>query len=329
MTKLVQLLLTLCFAGVLFSQSDRATVTGTVTDPTGAAIPNVLVSATDISTNVKTETRASAEGVYTIPYLVLGTYRVSAEMQGFKRSVETGVALNSGATVRVDLTLEIGTISEQIEVKAAAPQLRQDSAEISQQVDAATILALPLGQTNAGRNILSFAFLTPGAHGDTFDNFKVGGGSSNGVEYVIDGLGASNNTRNNNLEGPGPDSIAEFKVITNSFDAEYGHTTGGLITFVTKSGTNSVHGNFFELLRNNQFDARGAALRQRGEEFLQLGIARGEPVFVLRGLNRPADASAAEARQQCGAPRLERIALAQRLLDLSDGQRAQRHELAA
>src|SRR6266704_3072383 len=95
MTKLVQPLLTLCFAGVLFSQSDRATVTGTVTDPTGAAIPNVLVSATDVSTNVKTETRASAEGVYTIPYLVLGTYRVSAEMQGFKRSVETGVALTA------------------------------------------------------------------------------------------------------------------------------------------------------------------------------------------------------------------------------------------
>src|SRR5229473_1694111 len=260
MTKLVQLLLTLCFAGVLFSQSDRATVTGTVTDPTGAAIPNVLVSATDVSTNVKTETRASAEGVYTIPFLVLGSYRVSAEMQGFKRAVETGVALNSGATVRVDLTLEIGTLSEQVEVKAVAPQLRQDSAEISQQVSANTILALPLGQTNAGRNILSFAFLTPGAHGDTFDNFKVGGGSSNGVEYVIDGLGASNNTRNNNLEGPGPDSIAEFKVITNSFDAEYGHTTGGLITFVTKSGTNGLHGNFFHFLRNNELDARGSVL---------------------------------------------------------------------
>ena len=261
MTKPAQLLgAALCFSVLLFGQSDRATITGTVTDPAGAAVPGVLVSAIDVSTNVKTETRASAEGVYTIPFLVLGSYRVSAEMQGFKRALETGITLNSGATVRVDLTLEIGTLSEQVEVKAVAPQLRQDSAEISQQVAADTILALPLGQTNAGRNILSFAFLTPGAHGDTFDNFKVGGGSSNGVEYVIDGLGASNNTRNNNLEGPGPDSIAEFKVITNSFDAEYGHTTGALITFVTKSGTNGLHGNFFELLRNNQFDARGAVL---------------------------------------------------------------------
>ena len=188
MTKSVQVLgAALCFSVLLFGQSDRATITGTVTDPAGAAVPGVLVSATDVSTNVKTETRASAEGVYTIPFLVLGSYRVSAEMQGFKRAVETGVALNSGATVRVDLTLEIGALSEQVEVKAVAPQLRQDSAEIAQQVDADTILALPLGQTNAGRNILSFAFLTPGAHGDTFDNFKVGGGSSNGVEYVIDG----------------------------------------------------------------------------------------------------------------------------------------------
>src|SRR5205807_2417227 len=201
-----------------------------------------------------------AEGVFTIPYLALGTYRVSAEMQGFKRIVKTDVVLNSGATVRVDLMLEIGAVSEQVEVKAVAPQLRQDSAEVSQQVAAATILELPLGQTNAGRNILSFAFLTPGAHGDTFDNFKVGGGSSNGVEYVIDGLGASNNTRNNNLEGPGPDSIAEFKVITNSFDAEYGHTTGALITFVTKSGTNGLHGNLFHFLRNNESDARGSIL---------------------------------------------------------------------
>ena len=144
-----------------------------------------------------------------------------------------------------------------------------------------TILALPLGQTNAGRNILSFAFLTPGAHGDTFDNFKVGGGSSNGVEYVIDGLGASNNTRNLNLEGPGPDSIAEFKVITNSFDAEYGHTTGALITFVTKSGTNSVHGNLFHFLRNNELDARGSILAaptvNRQNDF---GATIGGPVTI-------------------------------------------------
>jgi hypothetical protein len=244
----------------LFSQSDRATITGTITDPTGASVPGALVTALEVSTNIRTETRTSAEGVYTIPFLVLGTYRVSAEVQGFKRAVQTNVVLNSGATVRADLAMEVGTVSEQVEVKAVAPQLRQDSAEVSQQVATDTILALPLGQTNAGRNILSFAFLTPGAHGDTFDNFKVGGGSSNGVEYVIDGLGASNNTRNLNLEGPGPDSIAEFKVITNSFDAEYGHTTGALITFVTKSGTNTVHGNLFHFLRNNELDARGAVL---------------------------------------------------------------------
>ncbi|HUQ93833.1 MAG TPA: TonB-dependent receptor [Bryobacteraceae bacterium] len=254
------LLLASCVCGLLLSQSDRATVTGTVTDPTGAAVPGALVIATADATNVRTETRTSADGVYTIPYLVLGTYRVSAEMQGFKRAVKSNVILNSGATVRGDLVLEVGTVSEQVEVKATAPQLRQDSAEISQQMSSETILALPLGQTNAGRNILSFAFLTPGANGDTFDNFKVGGGSSNGVEYVIDGLGASNNTRNLNLEGPGPDSIAEFKVITNSFDAEYGHTTGALITFVTKGGTNTVHGNFFHFLRNNELDARGSIL---------------------------------------------------------------------
>src|SRR5262249_13216335 len=179
---------------------------------------------------------------------------------GFKRVVETGVTLNGGATVRVDLALEIGAVTEQVEVHAVAPQLRQDSAEISQQVTTDTILSLPLSSQTVGRIILSFAFLTPGAHGDTFDNFKVGGGSSNGVEYVIDGLGASNNTRNLNLEGPGPDSIAEFKVISNSFDAEYGHTTGALITFATKSGSNTLHGNFYEFLRNNEFDARGAVL---------------------------------------------------------------------
>ena len=251
----------LSFAGLLFSQTDRATITGTVIDSSGAAVANAVVTATNVFTNVKSETRTSAEGVYTIPYLMLGTYRVVAETQGFKREVKTDVVLTGGAIVRTDLVMEVGAVTEQIEVRAAAPQLRQDSAEISQQLSANTILQLPLGQTNAGRNILSFAFLTPGAHGDTFDNFKVGGGSSNGVEYMIDGIGASNNTRNLNLEGPGPDSIAEFKVITNSFDAEYGHTTGGLITFVTKSGTNAVHGNFYEFLRNNQMDARGAVLR--------------------------------------------------------------------
>ena len=102
----------------LFAQSDRATITGTVTDPTGAAAPGVVVTAVDLSTNVKTETRTSHDGVYTIPFLVLGTYRVSAEMQGFKRAVKTDVVLNSGATVRTDLTMEIGAVSEQVEVKA-------------------------------------------------------------------------------------------------------------------------------------------------------------------------------------------------------------------
>jgi hypothetical protein len=271
------------FFAIVNAQSDRASITGTVTDSSGAAISGVLVSATDVATNIKVETRTSADGVYTVPFLRLGEYRVEAETKGFKRAVETGVVLTGGATVRADLVLELGAVSEQVEVKAAAPQLRQDSAEVSQQVAAETILELPLGQTNAGRNILSFAFLTPAAHGDTFDNFKVGGGSSNGVEYVIDGLGASNNTRNNNLEGPGPDSISEFKVITNSFDAEYGHTTGGLITFVTKSGSNHLHGNFFELLRNNQFDARGAVLPaptvNRQNDF---GVTIGGPISIPR-----------------------------------------------
>ncbi|MCC6588689.1 MAG: TonB-dependent receptor [Bryobacterales bacterium] len=268
-------------SGHLSAQSDRASITGTVTDPTGAAVPAATVVATNVSTNGKVETLTSGDGVYTIPYLSLGTYRVSVEAAGFKRAAKTDLVLTGGSTVRADLKLEIGAVTEQVEVKAAAPQLRQDSAEISQQVSSDTILSLPLGQTNAGRNILSFAFLTPGANGDTFDNFKVGGGSSNGVEYVIDGLGASNNTRNLNLEGPGPDSISEFKVITNSFDAEYGHTTGALITFVTKSGTNTVHGNIFHFLRNNEMDARGAVLAaptvNRQNDF---GATIGGPVSI-------------------------------------------------
>src|SRR5262245_15615749 len=271
----------LSIGGLLFGQSDRATITGTITDPSGATMPGVLVTATNIATSVRTETRTSADGVYSIPYLVLGSYRVSAELPGFKRVVESGVTLNGGATVRVDLALEIGALTEQVEVHAVAPQLRQDSAEISQQVTTDTILSLPLSSQTVGRNILSFAFLTPGAHGDTFDNFKVGGGSSNGVEYVIDGLGASNNTRNLNLEGPGPDSIAEFKVISNSFDAEYGHTTGALITFVTKSGSNALHGNFFHFLRNNELDARGSVLAaptvNRQNDF---GATIGGPVSI-------------------------------------------------
>ena len=117
----------LLIAAPLFSQTDRATITGTVADPSGAAIVNAVVSATNIDTNVKLETRTSADGVYTIPYLVLGTYRVAAEAAGFKRAVTTDIVLTGGAIVRADMTVEIGAVAEQIEVKAAAPQLRQDS----------------------------------------------------------------------------------------------------------------------------------------------------------------------------------------------------------
>src|SRR6476619_2573101 len=111
-------------AGLAFSQSDRAAITGTVTDPSGAPIPDAAVTATNISTNVTTQTRTSGQGVYTIPYLLLGTYRVTAEIQGFKRAVKSDVILTGGASVRADLMLEIGTTTEQVEVRAAAPQLR-------------------------------------------------------------------------------------------------------------------------------------------------------------------------------------------------------------
>src|SRR5689334_20076566 len=128
------------FAGVLLvtapllGQTDRATITGTVADPSGAAIANALVTATNVDTNVKLETRTSADGVYTIPYLVLGTYTVATEAPGFKRAVTTNIVLTGGAIARADMTVEVGAVAEQIEVKAAAPQLRQDSAEISQQL---------------------------------------------------------------------------------------------------------------------------------------------------------------------------------------------------
>jgi len=242
----------------VLAQSDRGTITGTVTDPAGAVMASVKVTATGVGTNLSTQTVTSNEGVYVIPYLRLGAYRVEAEMPGFKRAVQTDVQINAANIVRVDLVLQIGQVSEQIEVRASAPQLRQDSAEVSQQVETGTILALPLSSQNVGRNPLAFAFLTPGVHGDSFDRFKIGGGASNGVEIVFDGLSASLNTRNNNWEGLSPESIAEFRVITNSFDAEYGHTTGGLVSFVSKSGTNNLHGNFYEFVRNTAFDARGA-----------------------------------------------------------------------
>ncbi len=245
----------------LCAQSDRGTITGTVTDPAGAVVPGATVTATEITTNVASRTLTSSEGVYTIPYLRSGTYRVEAELRGFKKSARTGVTVDAAATVRADLQMELGTVTEQVEVQAAATQLRQDSAVVSQQMATQTILALPLSTQTIGRNPLSFAFLTPGVHGDAFDNFKVGGGSANGVEMLMDGLSVSHNTRNLQWEGLSPEAVAEFRVLTNAFEAEYGHTTGGLLSFVSKSGANAYHGSFYHFLRNNEFDARGAVAR--------------------------------------------------------------------
>ncbi|MBI1984006.1 MAG: TonB-dependent receptor [Acidobacteria bacterium] len=252
-------LLALTFGPGLLAQSDRGSITGTVVDPSGAAIPAAKVEATQTATNFSRQVESTATGNYVIPELPAGAYTLTVSTAGFKSYTRTGITVAVSQTARVDITLEVGTVTQSVEVRADATLLRTEDAEISTSINNDYITSLPLDFSNAIRNPMSFIKIVPGSNINLDSSWPVT--SQNGLQSFTEELRVDGATSTNPTPGvfnevqPSVDAIQEFSVQTSNFNAEYGQAGGAIFNFTLKSGTNDLHGTVYEYLRNEALNA--------------------------------------------------------------------------
>ena len=237
------------------AQTYTATATGTVTDPNGAPVPNVNVVATNQGTKLEYKAQTSDQGVYTIPFLPVGSYVLTIEARGFKKVVSNPLALEVNQIARIDLQLQIGSVGESVTIEAAAPVLQTENVTVGQVITGTTTTSLPLN----GRNFQQLTLLVPATINPNPGGFNSVGQGSQGRPYVngnreqgnaflLDGISVDETIDNRIGYKPNVDAIAEFRVETSNSSAEFGNVTGATINATIKSGTNEFHGNLFEFL---------------------------------------------------------------------------------
>ena len=285
LTLLLIALLSVPFVG--FGQTGTASLNGTVTDPQGALIPGATVTAIHGSTNVRYSTKTTGAGVYTIPALPVGPYQITVEAPGFKRGTRSGILLRVADNVRIDFQLDVGQVSENVEVSGEAPLVDTSGATINKVVESERLEDIPLN----GRNALSMVVLTPSVRttntqpqgfadrGSGLSSFSINGGPTSSNNITLDGVSDVNARNNDSNVNPAVDSIEEFKVQSGVVSAEYGFTLGGVVSLISKSGTNQFHGTLYEFLRNDQVQGRNTfALTRPPLRYNQFGAAVGGPI---------------------------------------------------
>ena len=243
----------------LNAQTTTGTILGQVSDPQGAAIPNVLVTVTNTLTGETHSITADAQGSYVIPHLPVGVYRVETLTAGFKRSVQDGVTLTVNEDKRVDLALQIGSTSQSVEVHADTTEVNTYTPELGNVIGTQTVTDLPLN----GRNVYNLLVSLPGVSTINAEvvpsrnnsTFVVNGGRGTSNSCFVDGGFNNDIWRNQCSTPPNPDAIQEVQLLSSSSDVEFGRLPGSFMNMITKSGTNSYHGSAYDYLRNNDLDA--------------------------------------------------------------------------
>src|SRR3954452_22583331 len=249
----------------LFGQAFYGSVVGTVTDPSGAALRGANVSLTNTGTGERHQAQSGDGGDYQFLNLVPGKYRVEVEQSGFKKAISENIEVNVSGTARADMTMQLGDVTQNVEVQATAPVLQTDNANLSQVVNSRAVQELPVN----GRNVLNLTALVPGVvpQGSTegnaltgknifaAGNYQIGGGFANQGAVYFDGVPANSPLGNLVNMVPSPEAVAEFRVQTNSNSSEYGRYSGGIINLSSKAGTNEFHGSAYEFFRNTVLNA--------------------------------------------------------------------------
>ena len=247
--------------------ADRAVITGVVADSSGAAVPDARVTITNQGTGVQTVVGSNTSGNYTTPPLILGTYRVDVSKTGFKGFFREGIVLTGGVNYRQDVKLDVGQVTETVEVKAGTEQINTENATVAHTLDQTYYKELPAVMGADIRLAESLLQLQPGYvpmqpngdaifRGSQFTS-RMNGGQTMATENWFDGAAfgyaeGHQQTQESSLPYP---SVQEMTVVQNTFSAQYGHTSGGFITYATKTGTNKYHGNLYDFYTNNHFDA--------------------------------------------------------------------------
>ena len=257
--------------GLMWGQSARGALTGTIYDGNGSAVANAGVTLTEMASQTKEHTTSNTAGQYFFPSVQVGRYRMAVSASGFKQFIQEGITISVADTANLDISLKVGSTTESIVVSADAEQLHTEATDIGTTVSAQLIKDLPLQFNGLVRSPLSFVALTPGYAGNVAGDptnqggFKLSGGQIGGAEVLLDG--ASVDFASPNLQenfGISPEAVSEFKVMTNTFDAQFGRASGGFVNLASKSGTNAIHGDVYELLKNTDLDANGWDNNHRG-----------------------------------------------------------------
>ncbi|HLJ18248.1 MAG TPA: carboxypeptidase regulatory-like domain-containing protein [Bryobacteraceae bacterium] len=262
--------LIVCFCDILGAAAPTGAIVGSIQDPGGAVVPNAKVTATASATGLTRETHSGNDGQYVLPLLPVGVYSISVEAGGFERFEQTGIVVTADQNSMVPVALQVGSSTQSVTVAANAQMVETRSGALSQVINERNIIELPLN----GRNPAALVLLTPGTLNLGASNagggsgglqtvaypgallISSGGARYNGVNYYLDG-GFNEDIYNSiNNPFPNPDAVEEFSVVTNSYSAEYGGASGAIVNVVTKSGTNQFHGDGFDFLRNEDFNAR-------------------------------------------------------------------------
>jgi hypothetical protein len=269
-------------------QVENAVVVGSVLDPSRAAVSDAAITLTHLATDSKVEVRTDDRGEYRTPPLRIGEYAISIEAPGFKRFAQRGVVLDIGDVRQVDAVLEVGQVSDTVNVEAAAPLLQTADATVGTVIGNQQITNLPLN----GRDYLQLAALSSGTIPSTTVaangaqvGVSIGGQAGTAVAFLLDGI--DNNTQTimpthgdqKEVIKPSIDAIQEFKVVTNLYSAEYGRSSSGVVSVTLKSGSNEIHGVGFEFLRNEDLDAKNFFATQKSPfKRNQFGAAAGGPI---------------------------------------------------
>jgi hypothetical protein len=261
-----------------------AQISGTIRDTSGAVLPGVEITATQTDTGIGRTTITNETGFYVLPSLPLGPYRLEAALTGFRSFVQTGIVLQVNSNPVINANLEIGQVAQTVEVQANATQVETRSSGVGQVIEQQRVLELPLN----GRQVTDLITLSglavqtgssPSYNMKTGVLISVAGGMSFGVQYALDGAAHLDTLDGTGMPLPFPDALQEFKLATSTQDASSGMHSGAAVNAVTKSGTNALHGDLFEFVRNNAFNAIDPfAVRDDGLKRHQFGGTIGGPV---------------------------------------------------
>lgn len=288
------LLLCLSVAAMAWAQDFRATINGRVIDPSGSAVPNANVEVRNLGTNEASTAKSDNQGNYVVPFLRPGNYKITVTASGFKTYTRESVTLQVGQTAGIEAQLEVGQLSDTVTVTGEIPLLDTEKADRGVVVDAQRVAQLPLNARNPyilGAMMSGVTFRGAAIWQRPFDNgaiaeWSMNGGRQSSNEFLMDG--APNNAQqgsNNVAYVPVVDAVAEFKVQSNNYDAEYGKTAGGVMNVVLKSGTNQFHATGWEFLRRTPLDAasfqNNAVGAPRAQHYLdQYGFQLEGPLYI-------------------------------------------------